>query len=252
MRVWLFLLGVLCASTIRPALADEVTVGITSTALPFVETAPDGRLTGGFNVELARLLCSRMGRICSLEKTSFPQLVTRVEEGTFQIGFANLLKTPEREQKMLFSTPIWRSTSSFVTRSGAPAIQPATARQKARICVVRKTAQEAYVAELPGPLNNMVPVSSHAEVFAGLTQGQCDAALLPTVHVLSFLASPDGVGYDYSGAPVQDPRLSGNVYIVVAKSRPELLEALNQAFADINRDGTYRALIARFFPFDIL
>jgi len=252
MRVWLYLLGLLCSAAFRPALAEEVTVGITSTAPPFVETSADGRLTGGFNVELARLLCLRMGRDCALEKAGFPQLLTRIEEGTFQIGFANLLKTPEREQKMLFSAPIWRSTSSFVGRAGAPAVDPAKVRQNARVCAVRKTIQEAFLAEQPGPQANLVPTSSHAELFVALTSGRCDAALMPTVHGLSFLASPEGTGYDYWGPPLQDPRLSGNVYIVVAKSRPELLKAVNDAFAEINRDGSYRALIARFFPFDIL
>ncbi|MGE4282005.1 MAG: substrate-binding periplasmic protein, partial [Magnetospirillum sp.] len=212
----------------------------------------EGRLTGGFNVELARLLCQRMGRPCSLEKTGFPQLLTRIEEGTFQIGFANLLKNAEREQKMLFSAPIWRSTSSFVSRAGSPVVDPAKARRNGRICVVHKSQQEAFIADQPGPQAHLVPTASHADLFDALTNGRCDAALLPTVHVLSFLASPAGSNYDYSGPPLQEPRLSGNVHIVVAKSRPELLDSLNAAIAAINRDGSYRALIARFFPFDIL
>lgn len=252
MPVWLLLLGLVSIAGLRPALADEVTVGITSTAPPFVDVDADGRLTGGFNVDLARLLCQRMGHACSLEKASFPQLLTRVEEGTFQVGFANLLKTPEREQKMLFSVPIWRSTSSFVARAGTPAVDPVKARQGAPICVVRKTLQETFLAEQPGPAANVVPVSTHAELFQGLKAGLCDLALLPTVQGLSFLASPEGAGYDYCGPPLQAPNLSGNVHIVVTKGRPELLKQVNDAFAEINRDGTYRTLIARYFPFDIL
>lgn len=252
MRVWLILLGLVSIAGLRPALADEVTVGITSTAPPFVDVDADGRLIGGFNVDLARLLCQRMGRTCSLEKASFPQLLTRVEEGTFQVGFANLLKTPDREQKMLFSVPIWRSTSSFVARAGTPALDPVKARQSARICVVRKTLQEAYLTQQPGPAANVVPVSTHAELFQGLRAGHCDAALLPTVQGLSFLASPEGAGFDYSGPPLQEPNVSGNVHIVVTKGRPELLKQINDAFAEINRDGTYRTLITRYFPFDIL
>ena len=115
-----------------------------------------------------------------------------------------------------------------------------------------RSQQEAFIAEQPGPAGNLVPTASHAELFDKLTSGLCDAALLPTVHVLSFLASPAGSKYDYSGPPLPEPRLSGNVHIVVAKSRPELLEALNDAIVAINRDGSYRVLIARFFPFDIL
>lgn len=252
MRRWFSLLVLVCVAAAQPALAEDVSVGITSTAPPFVEVDGDGHLTGGFNVELAQLLCQRMGRVCSLEKTGFPQLLTRIEEGTFQIGFANLLKTPEREQKMLFSTPIWRSTSSFVARAGSPVVDPAKARQNGRICVVHKSQQETFIAEQAGPQGNLVPTASHADLFNSLTNGRCDAALLPTVHVLSFLASPEGGTYDYSGPPLQEPRLSGNVYIVVTKSRPEVLEALNSAIIAIKRDGSYRALIARFFPFDIL
>ena len=250
MRALLLLLSLLVP--LAAARAEDVIVGITTTARPFVETDDAGRLTGGFNVELARLLCQRMGRSCSLEQADFPQVLTGIEEGTFQVGIANLLKTPERERKMLFSAPIWRSTSSFVAPAGQPAVDPARARALYRVCVVRKSQQEAFLLAQTGPVDHVVSHASYGELFAVLARGGCDAALLPTVNVLAFLDSEAGKGYDYSGPPLRDPRLSGTVHIVVGKGRPELLRAIDDAIADIGRDGSYRRLIARFFPFDIL
>lgn len=232
------------------ARAEDIAVGITTTAQPFVITDPSGRLDG-FNVELARLLCARMGRTCSLEPTPFPQLLSRIEEGTFQMGFGNALKTPEREKKMLFSAPIWRSTSSFVAPAGTPAIDPARARAQLRICVVRKSMQEAFLAAQPGPDDHIVAVATYREIFDSLTGSVCTAALLPTVNVLDFLNREQGRGYDYSGPPLSDPRLSGTVHIVVSKGRPDLLSALDAAINAINLDGSYRVLVARHFPFDI-
>ncbi|AVM72956.1 Lysine-arginine-ornithine-binding periplasmic protein precursor [Magnetospirillum gryphiswaldense MSR-1] len=246
----LMLLCLILGLAASPARAQDVAVGITTTAQPFVITDPSGRLDG-FNVELARLLCARMGRTCSLEPTTFPQLLSRIEEGTFQMGFGNTLKTPEREKKMLFSAPIWRSTSSFVTATTRPAIDPPQARAQLRTCVVRKSMQEAFLAAQPGPDENIVAISTYRELFDGLTGGACDAALLPTVNVLDFLNREQGRGYDYSGPPVDDSRLSGSVHIVVSKCRPDLLTALDAAISAIKLDGSYRILMARHFPFDI-
>lgn len=234
------------------ARAEDVIVGVTSTARPFVEQDADGTLVGGFNVELGRLLCQRMGRVCAIEAASFPHLLTAIEEGTFQVGIANLLKTPEREARMLFSAPIWRSTTSFVARAGTPSVEPARALARHRVCVVRKSQQEAFVAAQSGPAANLVPLASYGDLFAALTGRRCDIALIPTVNALTFLGSPAGAEFDYSGPPLTEPGLSGNVHIVVTKGRPELLQAIDAAIADIQRDGSYRRLIARHFPFDIL
>ena len=238
----------LAASSAR---AQDVVIGITGTAPPFVITDPSGRLDG-FNVELARLLCQRMDRRCSLEPTTFPLLLSGIAEGTFQIGFGNTLKTAEREAKMLFSAPIWRSTSSFVGPAGMTAIDPAQARSQYRVCVISKSIQETFLAEQPGPADNIIAVSTFRDLFDTLMAGTCTIALLPTVSVLEFLGRDQGRKFDYAGPPLRDPRLSGSVHIVVTKGRPELLQALNAAIAAIQRDGSYRPLIARYFPFDIL
>lgn len=233
------------------ARAQDVIIGITGTAPPFVITDPNGRLDG-FNVELAKLLCQRMDRRCSLEPTTFPLLLNGIEEGTFQIGIGNALKTAERETKMLFSAPIWRSTSSFVGPAGMIAVDPAKARSQYRVCVVRKSIQEVFLAEQPGPAGNIIAVSTFRDLFDTLIAGTCAVALLPTVNVLEFLSRDHGRKFDYAGPPLRDPRLSGSVHIVVTKGRPELLQALDTAIATIQRDGSYRPLIARYFPFDIL
>ncbi|MBR9970931.1 substrate-binding periplasmic protein [Magnetospirillum sulfuroxidans] len=233
------------------ARAQDVVIGITTTAQPFIITDPSGRLDG-FNVELAKLLCQRMARRCSLEPTTFPLLLAGIEEGTFQIGIGNTLKTAERENKMLFSAPIWRSTSSFVGAAGMAVVDPSQARAQHPVCVVRKSIQETFLAEQPGPAENLMAVSTFRELFDRLTAGTCRLALLPTVSVLEFLSRNQGRGFDYIGPPLRDPRLSGTVHIVVTKGRPEVLEALDAAISTILRDGSYRPLIARYFPFDIL
>lgn len=234
-----------------PALAEDISVGITSSAKPFFFQDAKGE-PDGFNVELAKLLCQRMKRSCLLEPTDFPKLVTGVVEGTYQIGFGNMLKTPEREETMLFSAPIWRSTSSFIAAADLAAIDPDHARAQQRICVVHKSQQETFLQAQPGPDDHIVSRPGFAALFQALRYKQCDAALVPTANALAFLTEEAGQGFDYSGPPLQRPGLAGTVHVVLTKGRPDYLEALDKAIAEIMRDGSYRHLIARYFPFDIL
>ena len=245
------ILAVLMVLLPRPILAQEVSVAITSSARPFFYTDDQGN-PAGFNPELAELLCQHMGRSCTLEPTTFPHLIAGIEQGAYQIGFGNMLKTPEREQKMLFSAPIWRSTTSFITAADAPVIVPEQVKAKAPVCAVHKSQQETFLANLEGPPENLVSLPGFAALFTALEQGRCAAALVPTANALDFLTSAAGQGFDYSGPPLQSPQLSGTVHIVVSKGHPELVEALNKAIAAITLDGSYRRLIAHHFPFDIL
>jgi histidine transport system substrate-binding protein len=233
-----------------PAAAEELVIGITSTARPFTFNDEQGRMTG-FNVELAHQLCTRLKATCRLDPGSFPQLLSGLADGSIQIGIGNLLKTPEREEKMLFSRPIWRSTSSFIGRKTLGRVSPERIRQSHPVCAVQKTQQAAWLAARPGPAGHLLEFPTFREVFDALAEGRCALAFMPTLGGLDFLASPRGRDFDYFGPPLRDDGLGGTVHLAIIRSRPDLRVAVDAALEKMSLDGSYRFLISRYFPFDI-
>lgn len=232
-----------------PAQAVELVVGMPTTARPFTTVGPDGRLSG-FNADLAEMLCRALPADCRIEPAPFPKLLAGIAEGRFDMGIGNVLKTPERERQMLFSRPIWRSTSSLIAAKGQAVMPPDEAVRRHPVCVVQNTQQAAWVGRLAAA--NVVPEAGFKAVFEGLRAGRCALALMPTVNALEFLTSADGAGFDYHGPPLDEPSLGGTVHIVLPPDRGALRDAVDAALERMMLDGSYRALISRYFPFDIL
>lgn len=229
----------------------EIVIGVSGSSKPFAYENEKGEIEG-FNYDLANLLCSKLNRSCRVAIMPFAQVLSAVGEGQVQIAIANLLKTPEREKVMLFSQPIWRSTTSLIGAYDLPARPPEEVKKSFRICAIESSRQWAYVDALEGPKDQALPFPRIAELFDALVDGKCELAIMPTVSALQFLTSPRGRDFDYYSAPLTDPQLSGTVHIVLSKQTPELVTEVDAAMEEIQGDGTYRSLIFRYFPFDIL
>lgn len=239
------------AASARADESRDVVIAVTASAWPFLGTAEDASRRG-FNPDLARLLCQRMALPCRHETKPFAALIEGVEAGTIDIGLGNMLKTPDREARMLFSIPAWRSTTSFIGRRGLAQVAPDAVKLHYRVCSIPKTQQHIFIVNQQGPASNLVDTPAYTDMFAALRSDRCDLAVLPTAAALDFLVNGNGAEYDYFGPPLTAHGLSGTVHLVVSKTRPDLLEPLNRALTEIMRDGSYRQLISRYFPFDIL
>lgn len=246
-----WLAGGLCAAMASWAHAQPpaLTVAITATAPPFAFKDEAGLLRG-FNVDLVQALCERMQRVCRLEVMRFPEVIPAVNVGRADVGVANLLKTPEREQLVRFSRVVWRSTSSLVGRRELGGAMPAQLLAAVQTCGIAGTRQLAWLSERATRPPANAP--GNAEVLDQLTQNQCDLTLLPTQQALPFLQSPAGQRFGYIGIPLSDSGLGGDVHMVVRPGTDRLLTDVDQALDALVRDGTHERLSRRYFPFGIL
>jgi polar amino acid transport system substrate-binding protein/arginine transport system substrate-binding protein/lysine/arginine/ornithine transport system substrate-binding protein/histidine transport system substrate-binding protein len=121
------------------------------------------------------------------------------------------------------------------------------------VCVVGKTSQAEWLAgQVADRPDQAVPFATVREVFEGLRAGRCTLALMPTANALEFLTGDQGVGFDYYGPPLDAPSLGGSVHIIFPPGRSDLRDVVDEAVERLMMDGSYRTLISRFFPFDIL
>lgn len=220
--------------------ADAVVrVAVILNSAPMSFQAGDGRLTG-FNVELARELCSTMQVRCDFAVSTLGDVVDAVSRGQFDFAAVSLVITPERERKVLFSKPYYRSLSAWI---GPRDLRPDA--PQARVAVVRGGVQAAH-ARAQGW--KTVEVGHHAEIPEVVAAGKANAALLPMMTMLSVLRDPAlaSVGWDYR--LLSDPGLAGDVGFAVAPGRPDLRERLNQAIDRVRADGRFDRINSAFLP----
>jgi ABC-type amino acid transport substrate-binding protein len=219
---------------------------------PFSYTGEQGELSG-FNVDMGRAICQKLGEHCRFETMAFPAIVPAVAAGRADIGIANFLKTPEREAQVAFTVPYWRSTSSFVGPGGTALRDAGDAMRRLRVCVIDGSLQQAFLRSLPADGGGaLVSMSSNQAVLDQLRVGRCQAALLPTMQALPFLQSPEGRGFSFLGAPLAQEGLGGSVHMLVRPDDPGLLHRVNEAIQELIRDGGHERASRRYFPFSIL
>jgi ABC-type amino acid transport substrate-binding protein len=248
LHAW-FTAWVLCATS---AWAGELVIAVTPSSKPFSYTSEAGELSG-FNVDMGRAVCERLGERCRFETMSFPAIVPAVAAGRADIGIANFLKTPERERLVAFTVPYWRSTSSFIGPASTLVRDAADAVARLRVCSIDGSLQQAYLRGLPGDGSaRLVGAGSNQAVLDQLVAGRCDAALLPTLQALPFLQSPTGRGFAFLGTPLAQEGLGGSVHMVVRPDQPELRRRVDEAIQALIRDGSHERASRRYFPFSIL
>ncbi len=213
-----------------------------------------------FNEDLAREICRRVNARCRTTNITFSEILPGIEAQKFELGFGNFLRTPEREERVAFSDPIWRSSSRLVTT-------PATARRftaeqgpeialdnlrDARIVAVPETQQYSYLQDRAGRNGlTIVVAQSHVEAFAMLRQGKADFFLSPMLTAYVQFGREEAGRFEFFGTPIAGGGLGGSVHIALPKTDEALRYAVNKAIAALRADGTYHRIVRRYFPFSL-
>lgn len=221
--------------------ADLLRVAVVGNAPPMSYVGDNGQLTG-FNVELARALCEVLEARCEFKPHPLNEVVDVVARGQVDFAVVSLLVTPERRSKVLFTQPVYRSVSVWLSAQPFPA----TVVPPRPVTVVQGSVQQAYGQARQWP---MTVLDTHNEVFEALSSGQAHAALLPMTSGMNVIRdrrfSSTGLSYQLIG----EPALSGEVAISVTPKRPRLLEQLNDGLDRLKRNGRFDRINTEFLPF---
>ncbi|MDQ2101076.1 substrate-binding periplasmic protein [Azospirillum isscasi] len=237
-----------------PAARPHLRIVVIDHSPPFSDRNAEGALVG-FNVDFGRELCRSLQAVCSFDAAPFKQIIDDVAAGRFDIGFGNVLRTPDREQRLLFSVPYWRSSTSLVGRRGTPEMTLEEAVRDRSIATIRGSRQHEALIRLakadPKLEANLVPVTTLEDLWGAMRSGQSDMAIGPTLNVVHFLLSDAGDGFETIGTPMSENGLGGTVHIVFPPGQHELKASVDRALAALRSDGTYQRINRGYFPFDI-
>src|SRR2546423_10656464 len=102
----------------------------------------------GFEVDMANTLAAKMGMTARFVQNQWDGLVPGLERGEYDVVINGLEITPERAEKIHFSTPYFYSTLTITTRSDDHRVQKADDLRGLTVGVLRVTFAERYVRSL--------------------------------------------------------------------------------------------------------
>lgn len=234
----------------QSAAQEVIRVGISTSFKPFNFIDENGEVSG-FNADVSRAICNKMQVTCEFVTLPFPSIVPALERNEIQLAASNLLKTPERIRRINFTDKYYRSTTSLVGPIEDSFKDPMVLLQdrSQRILVTRASTQWQYLKEHSH--GEIVSFDTLREAMTGLQEGAGDYLLMPTLFALNYLQQPENSHLDFIGLPIDHPSLEGDVHMGLSKLRPDLQERTNKALRHLVDSGELRALIDKYFPFNV-
>jgi len=215
---------------------------------PFNFVDGSGLITG-YNVEVARAICTHLSIPCTVQIRPFPLLLDTVRENKADAIAAGIADTPTLRQHLAYSVPYFREPARFVRRW--PALvdpSPRTLSGKT-VGVVASSRYADFIRDF-FPAATPRAANTEAELFALLKSGEVDAVFTGAVGASFWLAGPAARGCcAFSGGAYTEPAYFGNgMKIAVAADNLALKSSIDGALRALDADGTLADLALRFFP----
>lgn len=219
---------------------------------PFNYRNGEGELTG-FDVDMAKALCTHLERECSIETRAWNELLPALKRGEADAVIASML-IPSHGRHIVdadiaFTQPYYTTPGHFAARRDARlAGASAEALAGRRIVVEKGSTHEAFLrARFPDSI--ILDVGSLAIAEASLANGRADLLFADRNALLRWTMNGEGegccrlVGGDYA-----DPVYFGEGAGVAVRSEDEtLLAEIDETLTRMKTDGTKKGIALRYF-----
>jgi polar amino acid transport system substrate-binding protein len=219
---------------------------------PFNYLDADNQLAG-FEIDLSREICRRIGAECVFVTQDWESLVGGLEARQYDVIVAAMEITEERLAKIAFSKPYAHAPSALIApRQSQLAGAAPEALEGRRIGVEADSPQQAYVED-KYKKSEVQRYATLEEAMLDLAEGRVDAVVEDELSASDFLKSrKEGRCCRIVAALPRDAAYFGAGFgFGLRKKDGALRSAFDKALDDIVADGTYDKIRVRYFDFDI-
>ncbi|MBV2142421.1 transporter substrate-binding domain-containing protein [Falsochrobactrum sp. TDYN1] len=218
---------------------------------PFNMLNDAGQLSG-YNVDLAKALCSQMGLndICQIEAVPWDEMEDRLEKGGAEAIIAGLGPTRQNRKKLAFTRAYIRLPARFATTKAKTFKKPAaTAVRGKNIGIIAGTAHEELLKSyFPQALAK--PYPDRPAMLAALQKSEVEAVFDDGMALSFWLGSPQSSECcTFTDGPYLAPQYLGpGLVIAVSQENAPLAAAFNNALQALQEKGILTELYLRYFP----
>lgn len=201
----------------------------------------------GFDVDIARALCSRMEADCEILTQDWDGLIPGLKVRKFDAIIASMSITAERLKVVDFTNKYYSGGLRFMGRVGEKFDLSDLAGKT--IGAQRSTLGAQYLEDNFTGKADLKFYDNQDNVYLDLLSGRLDIVLSDELPTYNWLKTAEGASkFEFKGNSFMK---NDEIGIAVRKGDTKLKEKLNKALDEIIADGTYQKINARYFPFSI-
>ncbi len=247
-------LGTCLLSTLAPVAAADLLdtvkasgrlrIGVEGSYPPFNFTDPKTGQLAGYDVDVAGLVCDRLGVTPEFVTTEWPAILAGLGAGKYHVIISQVSITPGRRQAFDFSQPYTYSSPQLIVRKNETASITRLEDLKGKtLGVGQATVFEQQARAVPGIEVRSYPAA--LETLQDLAFGRIDAALNDSLMAAYLLRN--------SRLPVRAGARVGAVErmgIAFRKGNPKFRAAIDAALAAAHADGSLKRIAIKWFGID--
>jgi polar amino acid transport system substrate-binding protein len=211
----------------------------TDATFPPMEFVDNGKRTG-FDIELMEAIAKNMGKQIEWVDIDFKGLIPGLMSKRFDMAVSAIYITDERKKVVDFSDPYYAGGLVVMVKDNNAAIKKLTDLDGKKVSVQVGTKSVSYLAE-KFPKVQRVEVEKNQEMFNLVDIGRADAAVTGKPAAYQYVRTRGGLR-------VLEEQLTTEEYgMALRKDTPELTKAVNASIAKLKADGTYAAIVKKWF-----
>lgn len=206
----------------------------------------DGTTIEGFDIDLINAIAADQGMTVEMENLEFDGLVMALQNGSIDAAIAGMSVTPERVEQVDFTETYYDAGLNIAVAIDDDSIASEEDLAGKVVTAQQGTtgADKAMELQEAGVVADVKLLANINVCMMALANGEVDAVIMDIpVNNKYVAAHPDEVKIAAEFV-VEEPE---QFAIAVAKGNTELLEKLDAGLANVKEDGTYDALIDKYF-----
>lgn len=226
---------------------EGVLVMATNAAFPPYEYK-EGDSFAGIDVEIATKIAEKLGLTLEIQDVEFGSIIGGVQSGKFDMGVAGMTVNEERLQSVNFTDSYATGVQVVIVNedSAIASLDDLKADGSMKYGVQQDTTGDIYssysVDEGGFGEENVIRYKTGADAVQALKSGKVDAVIIDNEPAKSFVAANEGLKILDTEYAVED------YAICIAKDNTALLNAVNEALAELKADGTLQSIINKYIP----
>lgn len=223
--------------------AGALRIGTEGTYAPFTFHDASGALVG-FDVEIGQAIAEQLGVKAEFVEGPWDGLIAGIDANRYDVVINQVGINADRQAKYDFSEPYIASKAALVVRADNADITSFEGLS-GKTSAQSLTSNFGKLAESYGA--TLVGTEGFDQSIALVIQGRADATINDSLSFFDFKKQQPNAEVKVV-ATAADADFSG---VLLAKGKPELLAAINEALTAIKADGTYAEISQKYFGEDV-
>ena len=224
------------ASELKTVEAGKLIMSTNAAFPPYEMVADDGSLEG-IDVEVAGAIAGKLGLELVVDDMDFDAALLAVQQNKSDIVMAGVTVTEDRQLIMNFSDSYATGVQVVIVKEGSDVTLDNLGEKM--IGTQRGTTGYIYTSGDYGD-DHVTAYDNGASAVQALLNGQVDCVVIDSAPAEAFVAANAGLTI------LDTEYVTENYAIGVNKDNTALLDAINQALAELTADGTVQSIVDKY------